>query len=261
MVTIAFVSAKGSPGCTTTALALQMVWPELHPDRRVLLAECDAAGGDIASGYLAGSLASGRGLLPLAVSRTADPVAAIWSQTVSLDDDGRRLLLPGLLDARRASSLDAAWSTLQLGLPQLAQQEPPVDVLLDLGRLRTQHDSPHFRTVADHVVLVTRATLTGVAAACSAADDLRREASPCSCLVVGPGEPYSASEVAGTLDLPLLGTLPLDRAAGDALAGTRSLPLRRMSTSPLLRAARLVASALTARPAVVTPAVGGAARD
>ena len=261
MVTIAFVSAKGSPGCTTTALALQMVWLEVHPDRRVLLAECDASGGDIASGYLAGNLATGRGLLPLAVSRAADPVVAIWAQTVSLDDDGRRLLLPGLLDARRASSLDAAWSTLHLGLPQLAQQDPPVDVLLDLGRLRTQHDSPQLRTVADYVVLVTRATLTGVAAACCAADDLRGEASPCSCLVVGPGEPYSAAEVAGSLDLPLLGTLPLDRAAGDALAGRRSLSLRRLSTSPLLRAARLVASALTVRPAVVTPAVGGAARD
>ena len=260
MVAVALVSAKGSPGCTTTALALLTVWPEVNPDRRVLLAECDAAGGDIASGYLAGSLATGRGLLPLAVSRIPDPVTAIWEQTLSLDDEGRRLLLPGLLDARRATSLTEAWSTLHIGLPQLALQDPPVDVLLDLGRLRTQHDSPQLRLVADQVVLVTRATLTAVASACAAAEDLRNESTPCSCLVIGAGEPYSAAEVADSVGLPLLGSLPLDPAAGDAFSGRRPMPARRLASTSLVRAARQLAAFLSASQAGWTPAVAGATR-
>ena len=257
MVTVALVSAKGSPGCTTTALALLTVWPEVNPDRRVLLAECDAAGGDIASGYLAGSLATGRGLLALAVSRIPDPVTAIWEQTLSLDDNGGRLLLPGLLDARRASSLTEAWSTLHLGLPQLTRQDPPVDVLLDLGRLRTQHDSPQLRSVADHVVLVTRASLTSVASACAAAENLREESTPCSCLVIGAGEPYSAAEVAESLGLPLLGSLPHDRAAGNAFSGRRALSPRRLASTSLVRSARQLASALSAPQKALTGAPRG----
>jgi hypothetical protein len=261
VATFALVSAKGSPGCTTTALALHTVWPDVSTERRILLAECDPAGGDIASGYLAGSLASGRGLLPLAVSRIADPVAAIWEHTLSLDDDGRRLLLPGVLDARRAGSLTQAWSTLQLGLPQLAHQDPPVDVLLDLGRVGTQHESPKLRSSADRVVLVTRATLTAVAAARPLAEELQTESAPCSCLVIGAGEPYSAIEVAESLGLPLLGSLPLDRAAADAFTGRRAMAPRRLSSTSLVRAARqLTSRLLSAVPAGWTPAVAGAPR-
>ena len=250
MVTVALVSAKGSPGCTTTALALLTAWPDVYPDRRVLLIECDPAGGDIASGYLAGGLASDRGLLPLAVSRIADPVAAIWEQTLSLDEDGRRLLLPGLRDARRANSLTEAWTTLHDGLPQLAQQDPPIDVLLDFGRVGTQHERPQLRAVADHVILVSRATLPAIASARALAEDLRAESGSCSCLVIGAGEPYSASEVAASLGLPLLGSLPLDRPASDAFAGRRAVNPRRLSATALVRAAReLTTQLLTASPA------------
>ena len=81
MVAVALVSAKGSPGVTTSALALSNAWPEVHSDRRVLLAECDAAGGDIASGYLRGTLDASRGLLALTAQRCrrhvkTDPVAS-----------------------------------------------------------------------------------------------------------------------------------------------------------------------------------------
>ncbi|MFD8811197.1 hypothetical protein ACFV23_06850, partial [Streptomyces sp. NPDC059627] len=42
MALIAIAADKGSPGVTTTAVALAAVWP-----RRVLLAEADPAGGDL----------------------------------------------------------------------------------------------------------------------------------------------------------------------------------------------------------------------
>ena len=43
---IAFVSGKGAPGTSTSALALALAWPRL-----VLLAECDPRGGDLVWGF------------------------------------------------------------------------------------------------------------------------------------------------------------------------------------------------------------------
>ncbi|MFZ5871537.1 MAG: hypothetical protein ACOYXW_13565, partial [Actinomycetota bacterium] len=173
MVAVALLSAKGSPGTTTTALALCAVWPEVHPGRRVLLAECDPAGGDIASGYLRGSLDASRGVLGLAAGRGPEPLAAVWEQVLALDDDNRRLLLPGLTDPSRAAAADTAWSALAAALPGLARQRPPVDVLLDLGRIRTAHEPVLLRRRADVVLLTCGSTLPAVVAARAAAAELR----------------------------------------------------------------------------------------
>ena len=66
MAIIALVSAKGSPGVTTTALACALSW-----HRRLVLAECDPAGGSILAGYLGGALDGPRGIGELAVGRAA----------------------------------------------------------------------------------------------------------------------------------------------------------------------------------------------
>ena len=42
MALFALISAGGSPGVTTSALALTLGWPS-----RVILAECDPSGGDV----------------------------------------------------------------------------------------------------------------------------------------------------------------------------------------------------------------------
>jgi hypothetical protein len=60
---IVMASAKGSPGVTTTALALATVWP-----RQVLLAECDPVGGDIVAGFLRAAVPPSGGLLDVALA-------------------------------------------------------------------------------------------------------------------------------------------------------------------------------------------------
>ncbi|GDY49430.1 hypothetical protein SVIO_000530 [Streptomyces violaceusniger] len=55
MPVIALAGSSGSPGVTTTALALLLSWP-LEPGRRVVLAECDPDGGSVLYGLLQGSL-------------------------------------------------------------------------------------------------------------------------------------------------------------------------------------------------------------
>jgi MinD-like ATPase involved in chromosome partitioning or flagellar assembly len=248
MVAVALLSAKGSPGVTTAALALSTAWPEVHANRRVLVAECDPAGGDIASGYLRGGLDGSRGLAALAAQRSTDPLAAVWEQVLALDDEGWRLLLPGLPDPRQAAGIGSAWSTLASALEGLGQQDPPIDVLLDLGRMRTMHEPAALRQQVDLVVLVTRSSLPAVVAARAAATELAAPAADgrpamVTCLVVGEGRPYSATEISEAIALPVVGALPYDVASAAAFS-SGAVGGRRLARSPLLRSARALAAAL-----------------
>ena len=248
MVAIALVSAKASPGVTTAALALSTVWPQVHPDRRVLLVEGDPAGGDIASGYLRGTLDGSRGLPTLAAQRSLDPVGAVWDQVVALDGSGQRFLLPGLTDPRQAAGVGAAWATLAAALEGLQDQDPPIDVLLDLGRMRTVHEDLGLRRRADQVVLVTGSSLPAVVAARAAATELsgagaNAQRAQVSCLVIGENRPYSAGEIAEAIGLPVLGVLPHDPRSA-AVFSSGAPAGRRLSQAPLLRAAHSLATRL-----------------
>lgn len=247
MVAVALLSAKGSPGATTSALALSAVWAQVHPGRRVLLAECDPSGGDIASGYLRGAVDSSRGVLGLTAQRGLDPVAAVWEQVLALDEDNRRLLLPGLVDPARAAVAGTAWSMLAAALDGLGRQAPPVDVLLDLGRMRTLHEPDLLRQNADVVLLTCGATLPAVVAARAAVTQLRTPGGaatspPVSALVIGGG-PYTAREISAALDLPVIGSFPYD-AASAAVFAVGASPGRRFPRSPLIRAAAALAATL-----------------
>lgn len=108
MAIIALVSAKGSPGVTTSALACALAW-----HRRLVVAECDPAGGSILAGYLGGQLDGPRGIGELAVGELRDGNldTAFWSQLVDLDAPRReRLLLPGLVDPAQSGSVTRSGS-------------------------------------------------------------------------------------------------------------------------------------------------------
>lgn len=79
MTLIAFASVKASPWVTTTALAIAAGWA---PGQRVLLAELDPRGGDLALRF---GLAPVKGIATLAVAarRGAQP-DLIWQHTQSL---------------------------------------------------------------------------------------------------------------------------------------------------------------------------------
>jgi hypothetical protein len=242
VVAIALISAKGSPGCTTTALALSSVWTEVLPGRRLLLAECDVAGGDVASGYLAGAADASRGVLGMAVTRCKDPLTAVWEQLVALDNAGNRLLLQGLTDPRQAATARTAWPQLAAAIPELVRQEPAVDIVMDLGRLHSQHEAQELWQVADQLILVTRSSLSSVAQTQAAVSELRDldVSTRLTCLVVDEGRPYSGSEIAKALDLPVLATLPWDTRAANCFRGGGVS----RSTSPLLRSCRSLVNRL-----------------
>ena len=100
MAVFALLSAGGSPGVTTTALALSLSWPA-----QVIIAECDPSGGDT-PGRCSGHLPAAAGLLPLALEAGAGaevPADTLWRQLVELDEEHRRLLLAGISDPRQSA--------------------------------------------------------------------------------------------------------------------------------------------------------------
>lgn len=128
MALVALCSAKGSPGTTTSALALAAMWP-----RAVVLADCDPAGGDVAlrlPGPDGAPLDADRGLLSLAaVARRGlqpDDLATHLQQVVGGLD-----VLVGLGSAEQAAGLDPVWPVLGSMLARL----PGTDVLVDVGRI------------------------------------------------------------------------------------------------------------------------------
>lgn len=252
MTVVALTSAKGSPGVTTTSLALAWVWPEVAPARRVIVVDADMAGGDIASGYLRGAVSSTDGLLGLAGDRSGNRAAAIWDHVIALDDEGTRLLLTGIGEPNQARAISVVWSTLATVFAQLGDEDSPVDVILDLGRLGSLHEATVLRERADIVLLVMRSSLTSTASARSAGRRLLAErgaadGDPVSlgCLLVGERQPYPAAEIADAVGLPVTASLAWDPTAASVLSAGSPAGWR-FARSPLLRSARATASTLRA---------------
>ena len=92
---IAMVSAKGSPGVSTTAFACTLSW-----NGRTVLAECDPAGGSVLTGYLSSLEIPPIGMLPLAAAALRDQLAEMFAhQLVDLDAS-----IPATVSSYRAST-------------------------------------------------------------------------------------------------------------------------------------------------------------
>jgi hypothetical protein len=234
----ALVSAGGSPGVTTAAMALALAWPS-----SAIVAECDPSGGDILAGLLTGHVPASLGLMEHAIEAGRDGYAAaraLGDQLIALDADGTKKLLPGLTDPRQAAGLASAWPAVAA---TLAAQR--ADVLADCGRLDAGPGQPNaILTTARTVALVMRPTIRQVWSALSRVEILTQlgVSSRLALLLTGPGT-HSAREVAQALGIPVAAALPDDaRSAAmlsDGVGGERSL-----SSGSLLRSARAAGQAL-----------------
>jgi len=219
MALIALASASGSPEATSAALGMTLVWP-----RPVVLLEGDPShGSSVLAGYLRGAVppraASLLGLVK--AHRLGDLAAAVDAQTVALDDDGQRRLIPALPSPEQAPVLEPVWHELAEVFAEL--DDRGVDVIVDAGRLGTAHGPVPLLQTADVVALVTRTQLPAVAAAHArvAALNALRDASgrsPAQLLVIGEGRPYTGAEITEVTGLSVLGSLAWDPVAADVLA-------------------------------------------
>ena len=235
----ALVSSGGSPGLTTTALALTLTWP-----RPIILAECDPAGGDILAGLFAGYLRAPRGLLGLAFETGRESVvmsAGAGGHLAPLDGSGSRMFLAGLSDPRQAPGLAPAWPAIAR---TLASQ--PCDVIADCGRMDAGAGQPASVVAeAELVAMVIRGSLRQIAAARPRIEMLahmRCGSERIGLLLVGDQGP-SPAEISRTLGVRVLARIPSDARTAAVLSdgiGRRSS----LDERPLLGAARTAGHAL-----------------
>lgn len=234
MALFALISPGGSPGVTTTALALALTWPA-----PVVVAECDPGGGDILAGLFAGHLKAPRGLLGVAfeAGRGQSALAAeLGSQLVPLDDTGSRKFLAGISDPRQALSLAPVWPGIASALASLE-----ADVIVDCGRFDAGATWPlGVLAEAGGVLMVMRPTLRQVAAArprVEMAYQAVGDRDKLGLLLVGE-HGLRPADITRALDVRVVASLPDDASTARVLSdghGRRS----RLDRTPLMRAAKL----------------------
>ena len=225
-----------SCGKTTSAVALAATWPA---GRKVVLVELDPAGGTLAasSGWPAEpSLVS----LAAAARRTSDP-EAIWAHCQHLPGGAAVLSAPGAAEQAHGAAVMLSGLLGRLG-------ELDADVLVDAGRLDPTAPLPGVAMEASRLVLCARPRIsdlhalaaflnTGPGAGLLESGRLRL-------VVVGDG-PYPDAEIADALGVEVLGRLPWDEGGAECLVTVPATD-RRLRLSPLVRAARSLATAIVA---------------
>ncbi|MFK3982838.1 ParA family protein [Micromonospora sp. NPDC050397] len=236
MAVVAFVSAKGSPGVTTASLACTLSW-----HRRLVLAECDPAGGSVLAGYLAGGLSGPRGIGELAVGELRDGnlETAFWSQLVDLDAPKReRLLLPGIVDSAQAGSVAPLWQRFADFFNELERGNPAYDVLVDCGRLQVASPPWPILRAAAVVLVTTNARLSDISSIRSTIRAIERDFAehrvlPGSLRLLLVGNGHSPGEVSKALGLPVIAHLPHDPRTAEVLSHGGTVRAKR----PLMNAA------------------------
>ncbi|GGM51763.1 ParA family protein [Dactylosporangium sucinum] len=242
MVVVCLASAKGSPGVTTSGLALALTWPG-----PVVLAECDPSGGSVAAGYLQHlELDGGRGLMQLIVAELRGQAREqFWSQLVDLDPpDRRRLLLPGIANPNQAVSLDPNWYRLASFFASL-RQDIGLDVIVDCGRLVAPHAPWPLVHQADLTLIVVRPVLASLLPARALVQTLLADTVPggqLGLLVVGDGD-YDDRIVSWHMEVPVMARLPSDERSARVLTHGGTVKTRQ----PLLRAAAAAGSTVAGR--------------
>ena len=218
MTVVALASVKGSPGVTTTALALASWWP-----RPIVVMEADPAGGDLAARL---GLPEEPGLVGLAASLRRDLRDGTPNEAMI---EGYLQAAPVRTESARVELVAAPagfrQATAAVGLLSgLASLPTPggADLLLDMGRLAGTSLSERPSTsqslieAADLLVWVSRPQLADLAHL-AAATEHRLDSGPEPLVVLTGGGPYPADEVAAALAVTVLGNLPGDPSGVAAL--------------------------------------------
>ena len=239
MTLIALCSGKGSPGVSTLACVVGAVWPR---DRRIVIAECDPSGNDLAARFGL-SPRSGMTSLALAQRRPECQDTAFDSHLQSLP--GGLEVLVGLVTPNAASSLDREVASVGTVIFPLE-----VDVLIDCGRLLS--GAPGQQAIfqaADHVIVVTRPDASGLAHAAWTLDIVRSLTKGMSSMVVVGPIQFAVREMEHVLRTRLLGAVPRDEKSAAMACGTPGRS-RRFARSSLITSARNLADQMVSQPTI-----------
>jgi MinD-like ATPase involved in chromosome partitioning or flagellar assembly len=230
---LCLASAHGSPGVTTTALALAAAWPQ---GRRPLLVEADPFGGVLAPRF---GLWDTPGLASLTVGsrRGIDP-EMVWGHAQRLPGG-----LPVLVGPPSSDQAHAVLRDLSPALADWSAGGSELDVIADCGRLSPNPPVLAALQRADGVLLVSRPTPDQLRAAAHRMGALADAGVRLRLLLVGDS-PYGPAEVASTLSVEVAGVMAWDPAAAETLSGG-PVP-RTLRRSALVRSAASVAQRLVA---------------
>jgi hypothetical protein len=275
---IALFSAGGSPGVTTTALALSLSW-----HRPVLMVEADPSGASaVFAGYFRGTHAPAGGLINLALAHRDGALAeTLPRETLVLDPSAPATspvwFLPGVRGHQQAPSLIPLWEPLSEQLRAMDRQGQ--DVIVDAGRLGLTGWPRPLIEAADLALLVTRTSLPSLAASRSWAETLRTEFAatagasrlgvltvdedhrwPILPAVVPRVRPYTNRQIGKALELPVVASVEWAPEVAEVYSHGARQP-RKFATSGLQSGYKAAADAISARiaanHAALTPTTGG----
>lgn len=242
---ISFLSAKGSPGVTTSVLALAARWP-----RAAIAVDLDPQGGDILAGLGGGRHPARHGIVELLVEARNESLHAAMGRHVVRPAPHSPPVLAGFGAPGQAANVP--WDLVGSHLVDV----PGADILADCGRFVLDHSVSAVLRRSDLVVLVAGSSLRVVRAAARTLPLIRRELGtageanhghgPVTLVIIGPDMPYTAEEIAGGCQTEVAGTLPCDPVA--ASVWSDGAPTGRgFQRSRLQRAAGVLARALAER--------------
>ena len=248
MALIVLASASGSPGVTTTALGVALVW-----HRPVVLVDADPVGGSaLLAGYFQGTVSDDDAMVNLVLARRDGRLADVLPRALIPLPGTHVSILPGPKSHAQAGSLAELWSALAFELRALERNGQ--DVIVDAGRLGMVHSPLGLIRTAHLALLVTRTDLPALAAARQWAADWTEAsqdatgAGSVAALLVGAGRPYDASEVAKVLALPVLESVAWDpRSARVFSEGQKPAGSAWSQRDQLVRSYRAAASAINQR--------------
>jgi MinD-like ATPase involved in chromosome partitioning or flagellar assembly len=246
MAVIALVSAKGSPGVTTSALALAFAWP-----RAVLLIEADPSGGTILPGFFRGDVDSRRAISETAYAHRYGNLAdELPKYTLPLDEAGNVLALAGFTDPAQAAHMHNVWPALGDLANSLEYQHR--DVIIDAGRVGSLNAPSPLIDYAEALLLVTRSDIKAAASTRPVAHSLQEtrnrtgRSGTIGLLMIGEGRPYSINDFSQEIPTQTWTKLDWDPAAAAVYSDGTERP-RGFDKSRLNRSATDAAQQIISR--------------
>jgi len=241
---LCLASVKGSPGVTTTALAVAARWPGSW--QRVLV-EADPAGGDLAARY---GLLLTPGLVSLAAAaRRSTDADLVFEHAQQLPGGLPVVAGPARPDQARAALAAVCGADGQAGVLGGFTGRGDVVAIVDCGRLDHDPVTTGVIAAADQLLLVAHPRADVLAHLAARAAEVAAGPAHTRLLLVGAG--YPASEVAREVGLSVLAGVPHDPRTAAALSG--HAVARPRVRSRLARTAARIATELASDPRRLPP--------